>query len=222
VRRARGAVLQEWVAFFKRPADLTVVQAKAEALLRRAGGVYEPGLPPMAQVRFTVARNEYADVYEPVRLGDPAFDSALVDAVARMARAGVEFLMPPRRDTLQMRIDIAIDPSAGLYPMPIAALAPLGTISRPAHIKPTDIYPAWPKDLEAKRVNDDVVVRILVDENGRAVMDSVKVVEGKHQGYIDAVLAVLPKYRWTPALSGGCPVKQWVQMPFMFHFAGVR
>jgi len=219
VRRARGSVLQEYVAFFKRPSDLTVVQAKAEALIRRAGGVYEPGLPPMAVVRFTLARDEYDAIDEPVRLGDPAFDSALVDAVERMARVGVAFLMPPGHDTLQMRIDIAIDPSAGLYPMPIARLAPLGTITRSAKIRPTNIYPKWPKDLEEARVNDDVVVRILVDENGRAVMDSIKVVEGKHQGYIDAVIAVIPKYRWTPALSGGCPVKQWVQMPFMFHFA---
>ncbi len=49
-------------------------------------------------------------------------------------------------------------------------------------------------------------------------MDSVRAVEGKHKEYVDAVIAAVAQYRWTPALSGGCRVQQWVQMPFMFHF----
>ena len=215
----RGTVLQEFVARFTRPADMTVVQSKAEAMIRRAHGAYEPGAPRLAVVSFTVARGGIVlDIAEPVRTGDPQFDSALVEPATRLMLEHAEFFFPPGKDTLQMRIDISIDPSAGLYPMSIAGLRPLGTITSPAHIIHTDIYPKWPKDLEAKRVNDDVVVRILVDEQGRAVMDSVKVVRGTQKGYIDAVLAVLPRYRWTPARSGDCPVKQWVEMPFMFHF----
>jgi len=222
-RQLRGSVLQEYVARFTRPSDMTVIQSKADAMIRRAHGAYEPGAPPLAVVRFTVARGGIVlDLALPVRTGDPQFDSALIEPATRLLLEHTEFLLPPGKDTLQIRIDVAIDPSAGLYPMRLAQLQPIGTITKPAHIIHTDLYPKWPKDLEEKRVNDDVVVRILVDEHGRPVMDSVKVVRGTQKGYIDAVLAVIPKYHWTPAESGGCPVKQWVEMPFMFHFAPAR
>ena len=218
-RQLRGTVLQEYVARFTRPSDMSLVQSKAEIMLRYAHGVYDPSVPPLAVVAFTVARGGIVlDIRQTDSAGDPQFDSALVEAATRLMLEHTEFFFPPGKDTLQMRVRISINPSAGLYPMPIAQLRPLGTITTPAHIIKTNIYPAWPKDLEAKRVNDDVVVRILIDEHGRAVMDSVKVVQGTQKGYIDAVLAVIPKYRWTPAMSGACPVKQWVQMPFMFHF----
>ena len=218
-RQLRGTVLQEYVARFTRPSDMSLVQSKAEMMIGNAHGAYDPAMPPLAAVRFTVARGGIVlDIAQPELTGDPQFDSALVEPATRLMLEHTEFLLPPGRDTLQMRVNIGINPSAGLYPMPLAGLRPLGTITSPAHIIKTNLYPTWPKDLEARRVNDDVVVRILVDEHGRAVMDSVKVVRGTQKGYIDAVLAVLPKYRWTPARSGDCPVKQWVEMPFMFHF----
>jgi len=174
-------------------------------------------------VSFTYGTDgRYTQIRRPLSTGDPRFDSALVEPVARLQAEHAAYFLPGGLDTLQIRILIVFDAAPDTYLMPIAQLAPRGTITRSAHIVPTDLYPAWPKDLEEKRVNDDVVVRILVDEHGRAVMDSVKVIAGKHQGYIDAVLAVIPKYRWTPALAGECTVRQWVQMPFMFHFPEAR
>ena len=222
-RQLRGTVLQEYVARFTRPHDMTVVQNKADAMLRRANGAYEPDAPPLAVVAFTVARGGIVlDIRQPVRTGDPQFDTALVEPAMRLMLEHAEFFFPAGKDTLQLRIEIGIDPSHGLYPQQLAQLLPLGTITKPAHIVHSDIYPKWPKDLEAKRVNDDVVVRILVDAQGHPVMDSIKVVRGTQKGYIDAVIAVIPKYHWTPAESGGCPVKQWVEMPFMFHFAATH
>ena len=223
MRRARGTVLQEYVARFTRPADITLVQAKAEALMRRGGGAYEPGAAPLAAIEFTVtADGRYADARRTISTGDPRFDSALLEPVARLDAERGPSLPPGGHDTLRMRIALGLDPDGGLYTMPIAQLAPLSTITKAARLIPTDIYPQWPKSMEAKRINDDVVVRILVDAHGRAVPDSVRVVMGKHKEYIEAVLAVIPRYKWMPAESDGCTVRQWVQMPFMFHFAPTR
>jgi hypothetical protein len=219
----RGSVLQDYVARFTRPSDITLVRAKAEAVLESAGVDGAVRRTPFAEVSFTYGTDgRYTQLQRPVSTGDPRFDSALVEPVARLQAERVAYFLPGGLDTLQVRILIVFDAAPDTYLMPIAQLAPRSTITRSAHIVHTDIYPVWPKEMEEKRINDDVVVRILVDEHGRAVMDSVKVVEGKHKEYIDAVLAVIPKYRWTPALAGGCTVKQWVQMPFMFHFAGVK
>jgi hypothetical protein len=223
LRRVRGAVLQDYAARFTRPGDISLVRAKAEALRRSSVGAGGSPLPAFAEVRFTYGTDgRYADVWRPRSTGDPRFDSALIDPVARLQAEHVAFYLPGGRDTLQMRVEIALQALPGRYPIALAQLTSRNTITRSAHIVHTDIYPAWPKEMEAKRVNDDVVVRILVDERGRPVMDSVKVIQGKHQQYIDAVLAVIPRYRWTPALSGGCAVRQWVQMPFMFHFAAAK
>jgi hypothetical protein len=219
LRRARGSVLQEFVAHFARPKDITIVQAKALDLFRRAGGIYEPGMPPLGEVRFTVSTaGRSNDARMAPSTSDPELDAALLGAVAELDLARVSAFAAGTTDTLQMRIQLSLNPSAGTYPMPFMQLAPLSSIDKSAHIIATNIYPKWPKKMEDARTEDDVVLQILVDAHGRAVMDSVKVVQGKHQEYIDAVKAVIPQYRWTPAMSGGCPVMQWVRMPFMFHF----
>jgi hypothetical protein len=220
VRTVRGTILQEFVNAFERPTDVTVAQGKAENIVRRMGGVYEPGMPPLGEVSFTQRSDgRTVDARISNSTSDPRLDSALLAAAGRLDAERVQFT-GAGRDTLQLHVRLSLNPSAGLYPLPLIALRPLPTIDHPAHIVPTNIYPKWPKKMEDARVPDDVIVQLLVDEHGHFVKDSVRVVEGKHKEYIDAVIAVLSQYRWTPATSGGCPVKQWVQMPFMFHFRG--
>jgi hypothetical protein len=200
VRTVRGTILQEFVNAFERPTDVTVAQGKAENIVRRMGGVYEPGMPPLGEVSFTQRSDgRTVDARISNTTSDPRLDSALLAAVGRLDAERVQFT-GAGRDTLQLHVQLSLNPSAGLYPLPLIALRPLPTIDA--------------------RVPDDVIVQLLVDEHGHFVKDSVRVVEGKHKEYIDAVIAVLSQYRWTPATSGGCPVKQWVQMPFMFHFRG--
>jgi hypothetical protein len=221
VRTVRGTILQEYVNAFERPPDLAVLQGKAEDIVRRLGGVYEPGMPSLGEVRFTQrADGRTVEGRISNSTTDPRLDAALLAAIVRLDALRLQFHDAGGHDTLQLRVSLSLNPSAGLYPMPLLLLRPLATIDHPAHIVPTNIYPKWPKKMEDARINDDVVVQLLVDEHGRFVKDSVRVVEGKHKEYIDAVIAVLPQYRWTPARSGGCAVKQWVQMPFMFHFRG--
>lgn len=223
VRRARGGVLQEYVRLFEQPKDVTRLQAKAERIVRQAGSVFEPGLLAIGELRFTVsARGHTSNGTLAKPTSDPGLDSALLRGMARMDSAHVSFFTAGGRDTLQMRIDIGFNPSAGLYPMLLVRLAPLGTITRSAHILPTDVQPSVPMSYWAKHIDDEIVVRVLVDARGRAVMDSVRVVQGKDQVYIDAILAAIPKYRWSPAQAGDCTVKQWVQMPFTFHFAPTK
>lgn len=223
VRRASGGVLQEYVRLFQQPKDVTGLQASAERIVRQAGTVFEPGLIALGELRFTVSaggRTSNGTLAKATSV--PSLDSALLRGVARMDSAHVSFFAPGGRDTLQMRLELGFIPSAGLYPMLLVRLAPLGTITKSAHILPTDVYLNVSNNYLAKRIEDDVIVRVLVDEGGRPVMDSVRVVQGKDQVYIAAALAAIPKYRWSRAQAGDCAVRQWVQMPFRFHFAPAK
>ena len=223
LRRARGTLLQEYVALFQRPTDVVKLQANAERIVEHAGSVFVPGQLALSELRFTVnADGRSTDGLLTRSTADPALDAALLRTVARLDSSRVGFYTTDGRDTLQLRIELGFDPSAGLYPMPLVRLSPLGTITKPAHVLTTDAQLDVPMDFWKKKIEDTVVVQVLVGEGGRAVMDSVRVVQGKQPVYIKAILAALPKYRWSPAQAGDCAVKQWVQMPFNFHFPTSR
>jgi hypothetical protein len=219
LRRVRGSVLQEFAVGFQAPAGIVRLQAIAEQAVQRAGGVYSGSAQPIVEVRFTIrAGGGISDSHLVGSTADPALDSALLHAAARLDSAQVTFHESTGRDTLQMRLAIGVDPSSGDYPIVLVALKALGTITQPAHIQSTDVYPVISKQVLAKRIDDDILIQVLVDELGRAVPESTRVVQGTQQPYIAAILAVVPKYRWSPAMAGDCPVRQWVQMPFKFHF----
>jgi hypothetical protein len=219
LRRLRGTLLQEYVARFIQPMDLSSVEAAAATMVKLRGGASGGFMPMLGELRFTQMVDGRTDrVHLKLSTADARLDSALIAAALAMGIDRVSFYSSDGRDSVQMRIQLSLDPSLGFYPMKLIALRPMNLIDRSAHIIPTTIYPKWPKKLEDARVEDDVVVQVLVDRDGKPVMDSAHAVEGKHQEYIDAVIAAVAQYRWTPALSGGCPVPQWVQMPFMFHF----
>ena len=57
------------------------------------------------------------------------------------------------------------------------------------------------------------------DVNAAGLIDTstVRVLSTSDSAFAKAVIAVLPKFRFTPAsVAKGCPVKQSVQMPFEF------
>jgi hypothetical protein len=219
LRRLRGSVLQEYVARFIQPMDLSSMQAAAATMVKLRASGANTFLPLLGEVRFTQTADGRTDkIHLKLTTADARMDSALVNAALQMGVDKVSFFSTTGRDTLQMRIQLSLDPSLGFYPQKLMALRSLNSIDRSAHIIPTNIYPKWPKKLEDARVEDDVVVQVLVDRDGHPVMDSVRAVEGKHKEYVDAVIAAVAQYRWTPALSNGCPVPQWVLMPFKFHF----
>jgi len=65
-------------------------------------------------------------------------------------------------------------------------------------------------------VEGSVVAVFVVDEKGRAEMDSVRFVGSGNALFQDAVRAALPRMRFVPAEIAGQKVRQLVQMPFVF------
>jgi len=76
--------------------------------------------------------------------------------------------------------------------------------------------PRYPELLRATGVEGSVVAVFVVDEKGRAEMDSVRFVGSGNALFQDAVRAALPRMRFVPAEIAGQKVRQLVQMPFVF------
>lgn len=76
--------------------------------------------------------------------------------------------------------------------------------------------PAYPRDLLARNIEGRTVVQFVVDTLGRVETVSFAVLETTHAEFAQAVRAVLPEMRFTPAIVSSHKVRQLVQQPFLF------
>jgi TonB family protein len=77
----------------------------------------------------------------------------------------------------------------------------------------------YPDALRAAKTEGEVLVQFVVGLDSLAEMGSFKVLKSDHGAFTDAVREALPRYRFAPARRGGKPVKQLVQMPFVFSLS---
>jgi len=56
------------------------------------------------------------------------------------------------------------------------------------------------------------VLGVVVDTNGRAETTTVRVASGSDSAMVASVLAVLPRWEFTPAIVDGCKVRQNVEL----------
>ena len=80
--------------------------------------------------------------------------------------------------------------------------------------KPTE--PRYPAQLHAAGIEGRVLVQFVVDTLGRAEPTGITVIETSHAAFAEAVLEVLPRYRFAPGEAAGRKVRTRVQMPFEF------
>ena len=76
--------------------------------------------------------------------------------------------------------------------------------------------PAYPQVLLAQNIEGKAVVQFVVDTLGFVDTLSFTVIEATHAPFAEAVRAVLPAMRFTPAIMASRKVKQLVQQPFLF------
>src|SRR5262249_9669665 len=92
-------------------------------------------------------------------------------------------------------------------------------VERPALPLPSNRSPRYPSELREANVQGEVMAQFIVNENGSVDSATFTVVRAEHPEFVEAVRAALPSFRFSPALVGGHPVKQLVQMPFQFNLA---
>jgi TonB family protein len=87
----------------------------------------------------------------------------------------------------------------------------------PARLLPNSPLPRYPDFLRQSRLEGGVRVRFIVNENGRAELASLVVLESTHPAFVESVRAVLGRLRFTPARVGRDRVRQMVEIPFGFE-----
>jgi TonB family protein len=70
--------------------------------------------------------------------------------------------------------------------------------------------------LRKANVEGEVMAQFIVNEGGLVDSATFLVVRATNEGFANAVRASVSSLRFSPALVGGHPVKQLVQMPFRF------
>jgi TonB family protein len=89
----------------------------------------------------------------------------------------------------------------------------------PATPAPTNSAPRYPTELRSANVEGEVMAQFIVDESGRADSSSLQIVRSTNEAFANTVRAAISTFRFSPALVGGRPVKQLVQMPFKFSLS---
>jgi TonB family protein len=89
-------------------------------------------------------------------------------------------------------------------------------VEKPAQPLPGTWHPQYPADLRDARTEGTVLAQFVVDESGRTLPETFKVLRSSHAEFSEAVRAAIPTMRFTPAEAGGRAVRQLVQQPFTF------
>lgn len=152
----------------------------------------------------------------------PPLDSAIVNTLAALGaertlaglqRERTEGAAEPLRLTLTM----------GYWPTAAVPMAVLATIRAPSfEVTPSqpvrdNPHPPYPAELLAQRVEGDVLVRFVVDGDGRADMTTVRILKATHDRFMQSVMSVLPELRFEASRINGCPARELAHLPFQFR-----
>jgi periplasmic protein TonB len=89
-------------------------------------------------------------------------------------------------------------------------------VEKPVVPAPGNPAPRYPEMLKSSNIEGEVLAQFVVDTQGKAEMNTFKVLKSTHELFTQAVKNVLPSYKFLPAETGGRKVKQLVQLPFQF------
>jgi protein TonB len=89
-------------------------------------------------------------------------------------------------------------------------------VEKPVMQIPGTPTPRYPEVLRSSGVEGEVQAQFVVDEDGRAEVNSLKILKSSNDLFTDAVRRALPNMRFYPAEVGGKHVKQLVQQTFQF------
>jgi periplasmic protein TonB len=89
-------------------------------------------------------------------------------------------------------------------------------VEKPAESMPDNPKLKYPSVLESSGIAGEVQAQFVVRSDGKADMDTFKVLKSTNELFTQAVKNVLPRMRFSPAQIGGKPVNQLVQQAFQF------
>lgn len=175
--------------------------------------------------------------------GDTMATTMLTRAFDALRASGEAAMVWPdgyRADSIVVRIELksaTVTPNGNviLYPTKHPAFGVFRLLApsvSPPLARPNQRTPHYPREAENARVEGFVELEFVIDTNGRAVPESIRDVRewGQQQmtpealQYYDAFVRALQEavvgWRFTPAHTDACPVRQWVDLPVKFAVPG--
>lgn len=160
-----------------------------------------------------------------------AFDDAVLAAIRAVgdSQAAPPFAEDMKADTVQLRLSVryahdstpsrapgqvADPPFDALFAMRVPAL---GLPTSMVKADPKNPAPRYPGMARMANADGTIIAEFLVTRDGRADVQSLQLLTATALPFVDAVLEVLPQYRFSPLMLSGCPVASLVQMPFKFE-----
>jgi periplasmic protein TonB len=89
-------------------------------------------------------------------------------------------------------------------------------VEKPAEMLQDSPKPKYPSVLESSGISGQVDAQFVVRNDGKADMETFKVLKTTNELFTQAVKNVLPRMHFSPAMIGGKPVNQLVQQSFQF------
>ena len=142
------------------------------------------------------------------------FDSAAMQAIE--ATAAVRSLVPPAgEDSMRVEVRFSTDSTEGAKRITSASFPRMPVVNAIPHRD--NPHPAFPDEEKGdSTLTGEVVLRFVVDRDGKPVVETVELVRGTALTFVRAALAVLPRQVFSPATIRGCPISQRVEFPFTF------
>lgn len=76
--------------------------------------------------------------------------------------------------------------------------------------------PEYPSALRSSGIEGRVIAEFVVTENGRADVNSLRIISSTNELFVESIRRELPRMRFRPAMIGGHAVAQLVQQQFVF------
>jgi protein TonB len=89
-------------------------------------------------------------------------------------------------------------------------------VEKPAEMIQDGTKPKYPSVLESSGIAGEVQAQFVVKSDGKADMDSFKVLKSTNELFTQSIKNYLPRSHFSPAMIGGKPVNQLVQQSFQF------
>lgn len=198
-------------------------------LLQEVARVFVPpdSIPPLLTYTFTLRLHQDGRLTDtqPVESHIPAAlaeaMARAVDSTSRLGGIGPTFF-EMRDDPLPVRMVFRLnEPRSELnvpfYQLRFPAFLQYET-DKPALTLPGSPAPRYPEELRQANIEGEVLVQFVVDTLGRADMRTFRLLGPRqvYREFLQAVIDVIPRMRFSPPLYRGCKVKQMVQLPFAF------
>lgn len=155
-----------------------------------------------------------------IRVGHSSLNLPLETGIASAIAAIVPDdygMIPPNADGTRIHLHVDAAPFDFKTEQPFfATWLPVFRMERPAAAPGNAALPVYPSNARFAGIGDTVLTRFVIDRSGRAIPGSIDISRLHYRDFMDAVVPVILRTKFRPAVVDGCNVASAVGQAFVF------